>query len=46
MAVSFVWIGIVLAVSLAVAGATAYLLLQALFRAISAPQAQQARSED
>lgn len=43
---SFVWIAIVLALSLAVAGGTAYLLLQALFRAIAAPPSQQVRSED
>lgn len=43
---SFVWIGIVLALSLVVAGGAAYLLLQMLFRAISVPGAQQVRSKE
>lgn len=43
---SFVWIGLVLALSLAVAGGAAYLMLHALFRAISAPSSQQVRSKD
>ena len=43
---SIVWIGLVLALSLVVAGGTSCLMLHALFRAISAQHAKPARSED